>query len=128
MKNQKSFFWPPIIVGILVTLFFLLAFVPKYVELFIERGWGYFSEFAGELSNWKNNPTGFFVTYLLGVSIIWNEQIIGASIIILANLIFLISNPVNTGFMLFFLTPTSIVACLFIIQWKVNKPHKIFEG
>ncbi len=108
------------IYGGLITIFMLSAFGPKLFGTV-----DHLSLMPGDLMNWYDNPTGFFVTYLIGYIIVWFRPLLGACIIAFGALLFFIINPTNIMFFLIFILPVLCVALLYLIYW--NSTKKIVE-
>ena len=59
MAVKKRFSSAKAIVGIIVTLFFMLSFIPKLAGEFIEKGLPYFGEIGLSFVNWYDDSTAF---------------------------------------------------------------------
>ncbi len=115
--KRKDFFSVKVIVGIVVTLFFVLSFVPKLVIEFVEQGLLYFREIAGSFVNWYDNPTAFILIYFLAYSLLWWKPLSGSVLIILACILSIAFNLDNMGFLILVL-PALAVALLYIADYK----------
>jgi hypothetical protein len=121
MAIGKRFFSAKVIVGIVVTLFFVLSFVPKLVLEFVEKGLPYFREIAHSFVDWYDNPTAFVLSYLLGYILLWWKPLPGSVLIILACILSVAFNLDNMGFLMFSLLALA-VAVLYLTDLK--KPQK----
>ena len=115
--KRKEFFSAKVIVGIVVTLFFLLSFVSKLVIEFVEQGWPYLREVAGSFVNWHDNPSAFIIIYFLGYILLWWRPLPGSVLIILACILSIAFNLDNMGFLILVL-PALAVALLYIADYK----------
>jgi len=121
MAIKKRFFSAKVIVGIVVTLFFVLSFVPKLVLEFVEEGLPYFREIARSFVDWHDDPTAFVLSYLLGYILLWWKALPGSVLIILACILSVAFNLDNMGFLMFSLLALA-VAVLYLTDLK--KPQK----
>ncbi|WNH14027.1 hypothetical protein [Thalassobellus suaedae] len=112
-----------LIVGIIVTAFFLLAVGPKLIGSILENGINGIKEIGGAIMNWYDNPTGFFITYFVGYAVIWKSKLIGALIIILACVLVTLVNIDNMGWIIFTL-PAAAVSILYLLLWNKTKRIK----
>jgi len=113
MAIKKQFFSAKVIVGIVVTLFFVLSFVPKLVLEFVEKGLPYFGEIARSFVHWYDDPTAFVLCYFLGYFLLWWKPLHGSVLIILACILSVAFNLDNIGFLIFAL-PALAVAVLYL--------------
>ncbi len=104
------------IYGGLITLLLLFAFAPKLFGSMDSLG-----SIPGDIMNWYDNPTGFFILYLVGYIIVWLRPLWGACVMAFAALLFLAINPTNIPFLVLFLLPVLSVAVLYLIYWNVSK-------
>lgn len=109
-----------VIVGIVVTAFFLLAIGPKAIGLILENGMNGLKEIGGAIVNWYDNPTGFFLAYFVGYVVIWKSKLLGALIILLACIIVTLVNIENMGWIIFTL-PAAAVSILYLFLWYKTK-------
>jgi hypothetical protein len=121
MAIKKSFFSAKVVVGIVVTLFFVLSFVPKLVLEFVEKGLPYFRDIGHSFVNWYDDPTAFVLSYFVGYILLWWKPLPGSVLIILACLLSVSFNLDNMGFLIFAL-PALAVAVLYLSDLK--KPGK----
>ncbi len=126
MKNKKNILIVARIVGIIVTLLLLLAFVPKLVGSIKEEGLAYLLEIPKAFVDWYDNPIAFFFTYFIGYAIIWWKPLVGSLIIIVGDILFFAFNISNIGTLIFIL-PTLIVALLYILYWDSARKENINE-
>ena len=120
MATKKRKFSAKVIVGIVVTLLFVLSFVPKLVIEFIHKGLSYFGEIGHSFLNWHDDPTAFVLTYFLGYLLLWWKPLIGSVLIILACVISVAFNLDNMGFFIFSL-PALAVAVLYLVDIKKTR-------
>ena len=120
MATKKRKFSAKVIVGIVVTLLFVLSFVPKLVIEFIDKGLSYFGEIGHSFENWYDDPTAFVLTYFLGYLLLWWKPLIGSVLIILACVISVAFNLDNMGFFIFSL-PALAVAVLYLVDIKKTR-------
>jgi hypothetical protein len=112
-----------IIIGIIVSAFFLIAFGPKIIGLINENGLDAIKQLGGELIDWYDTPTGFFVTYFVGYIVIWRNKLFGALIILLACLLVTLINIDNFAWIIFTF-PAAVVGILYLIYWNNIKGLK----
>ena len=106
-----------IIIGIIVSAFFLIAFGPKIIGLITENGIDAIKQLGRELIDWYDTPTGFFVSYFIGYIVIWKNKLLGAIIILFACLFVTLINIDNFGWIIFTL-PAAVVGILYLILWN----------
>ena len=99
--KRKGLFYVSMIFGIIVTLFMLVAFGPKFLESLKEDGLVYLLEVPKAFADWYDNPIAFFFTYFIGYAIIWWKALWGSVIIIIGDILFLIFNIQNMGTFIF---------------------------
>jgi hypothetical protein len=121
MKKRGVLYWVAMAYGILITLFVLVAFGPKFVGLFAEQGFSCLKEIGLSFIYWYDDPTAFFLLYLIGYALIWWKPQWGALVIALAGLVFLGFNLRNYLFFLIFILPTLLVALLYFIDWMKRR-------
>lgn len=107
--------------GILVTLLMLLAIVPKLVEEFIEKGFGFLSEILKSFGNWES-PTAFFFIYITGYAIIWWKPLWGSLIIILVSIFYVLISGIDGPPI--FAIPTFLVGLFYLIYFLVLRNNK----
>ena len=112
-----------LIIGIIVSAFFLIAIGPKIIVLITENGKEAIKQLGGELIDWYDTPTGFFFTYFIGYIVIWRNKLIGAIIILLACLLVTLINIDNYGWVIFTF-PAAVVGILHLIHWGNTKRLK----
>lgn len=103
-----------------VTLFFVLSFVPKLVLEFMEKGLPYFGDIARSFVNWNDDPTAFVLSYLAGYILLWWKELPGSVLIILACILSVVFNLDNMGFLIFAL-PALAVAVLYLTDLKKTR-------
>lgn len=79
MKTVKRFKMIAQITGIIVSLFFLLAFGPKFFGSFIKDGTAYINEILQSFVDWSD-PNAFFITYFIGYTLVWRKTMPGSII------------------------------------------------
>ncbi|MEA3477727.1 MAG: hypothetical protein U9R60_06075 [Bacteroidota bacterium] len=116
MKIKKFLKYWSLIFGIFVTSLFLLAFLPKFIGEFIEKGFAYLSEIPGAfIVNWNDNPTAFFLIYIIGYALIWWKPLWGSIIIIISSAYYII---ISESFgPLIFAIPTLLVGLSYLWYW-----------
>ncbi len=119
MNTKKTLPIVAKIYGILVTAFMLIAFMPKFIGMFKEKGIDYITEVLNAFTNWYDGPTAFFLTYFIGYIFIWKKPMLGIGLIVLADLLFFVFNLENLG-TLIFIIPTFLVALLYYLSNRVN--------
>jgi hypothetical protein len=102
------------IYGIVITLFMLSTFGLVMVGEFVEEEGTAFKELGTAFFNWYDDPTAYFLTYVIGYILICWKPIWGSLIIIAASFFSLVINLDNSGFMLFAI-PTSLVGFLYLV-------------
>ncbi len=117
---KKQILTAAMIVGIVVTLFMLLAFGPKFIGSIKEEGLIYLLEIPKAFVDWHDTPIAFFITYFIGFAIVWWKPLTGSIIIIIGGIIFFAFNSQNMG-TLIFIFPTFIVAWLYIWYWNIAR-------
>ncbi len=124
MNFKKILNYVSIALGIIVTLFMLIAFGPKFVGLIADHGISYLFEVPKAFANWYDDPTAFFITYFIGYALIWWKPIWGSVIILLGDILFFAFNSQNMGTFIFII-PTMLVAVFYILFWiEKNKESK----
>ena len=116
-----------VIVGIIVTAFFLLAVGPKLIGSVLENGMNGIKEIGGSIINWYDNPTGFFITYFVGYAVIWKSKLVGSLIILIACVVVTLVNLDNMGWIIFTL-PAAVVSILHLLLWNKTKRLKNIKG
>ena len=104
------------IYGGLITLLLLFAFAPK-----LFGSWDTIGSIPSGIMNWYDNPTGFFITYIIGYIIVWFRPLWGACVMGFGVLLFFAINATNIPFLVLFLLPVLSVAVLYLIYWNVSK-------
>ena len=118
MKSKKPLSFVPGIFGIIVTSIMLLIFGTALILSVIEKGNVASIEIIKALFNWYDNPTGFFLTYIIGYSIVWWKPLWGSLIIMLSSLLVAVININNLGFIIFAI-PTFLVGFFYIESWYI---------
>jgi len=116
MNYKRLLYYASMIYGILVTLFMLVAFGPKFIGEFQEKGIAFLGEIVAAFGNWYDDPVAFFLTYFIGYAVIWSRRSLGAAIIIIADILFFAFNSQNMGVFIFIL-PTFLVAFFYLLYW-----------
>jgi hypothetical protein len=115
MKTVKTLKKVSLVFGIIVTLFFLLAFGPKFVGEFIEQGATYFIEIKDSFITW-DDPNAFFITYFIGYILLWWKPLWGSIIIILVSITYVIIAGISGPPI--FAIPAFIVGVLYFLYWN----------
>jgi hypothetical protein len=127
MNNKKILKYVSIAFGIIVTLFMLVAFGPKFIGLLDENGIKYLLEVPKAFANWYDDPTAFFFTYFIGYAIVWKKPLWGSVIIIIGDILFFTFNNQNMGTFIFII-PTFLVALFYILYWNVDRNKKLNDA
>ena len=112
------------VVGIIVTALMIFVFGFMLIGSIIEKGMDEIKEIAKACINWYDDPTGFFLSYLIGYIIVWWRPLWGSIIIISVSLLSVLINIDNQGFLMF-AVPTCLVGILYLFAWYDNKKEKI---
>jgi len=124
MNYKNILKYVSIVFGIIVTLFMLMAFGPKFIGELNEEGIIFLLEVPKGFVNWYDNPMAFFFTYFIGYAMIWWRPLWGSVIIILGGILLFTFNIQNMG-VLIFIIPTFLVALFYILSWiEKNKESK----
>lgn len=106
------------IYGIIVTLLMLLVIGTKIVEQIAKKGFvTSMKEIGDQFIRW-DDPSAFFIIYIIGYVIIWLNPQWGSVIIIMGSLLFLITN--FNLWNLVFVLPTILVGFLYLLTWYLN--------
>ena len=88
MKTTKALRLIAIAYGIIITALMLIVFGMMLIGELAEKGSQYFTEILRSSVRWYDDPTGFFLTYVIGYAIIWWKPWIGSMIILAGGLLF----------------------------------------
>ena len=126
MKSESRTSFIPRIYGIIITSLMLLIFGSTIILSLLENWPGEFKEILKALVKWYDDPTGFFVSYIIGYAIVWWKPMPGSVIIILGSLLITVININNLGFLMF-AVPTFLVGFFYIESWYVirKKNNKV---
>lgn len=115
IENNKSLRLSATIVGIIVTVIYVLVFGSKLFAELIDDSSTVLKEAVDAFIHPDEDPTAFIVTYLLGYILVWWRPLIGGIIIVLGGIAYyaLADNPGATVFIL----PALLVGVLYIITW-----------
>lgn len=128
MKAKGSIFYLATIYGIIVSSLMLLLFGSKLAGSLIKDFTGEMKEIAIALFNWYDDPTGFFLTYLIGYSVIFRKPLLGSIIILFVSVLMSIINSDNMGFLIF-TVPAFLVGIFYIMSWfELKERVKKFPG
>jgi hypothetical protein len=116
MKPDKSFFTVTKVYGIVVSGLMLLIFGGAVVKYLVEKGIGELGNLLKGCLHWYDDPTGFFLTYLVGYALVWWKPLWGGIIIVAGSITVSIINIDNAGFLIFAL-PTVLVGVFYIIRF-----------
>ena len=116
MKTAKTLKRLSLISGIIVTLFYLLAFGPKVIEEFIKKGFDYLIEIPTAFFHWNESPTAFFYSYFIGYIIIWWKPLWGSVLIILASILYVILAGIDGPPIL--VIPAFLVGLFYLLYWN----------
>ncbi len=120
MKPVKKFSFVPEILGIIVTAIMVLTFGAKLIIEIINNGEEALREVYGSLIQWHDDPTGFFIFYIIGYIIVWWKPLWGSSIIIISGLLVSVLNLDNIGFIIF-AVPVLLVGFFYLESWYKGK-------
>ena len=120
METQKVLRYISMITGIIVTFLLLLVFLPSYIGLITEKGFSVtIRTIIKSFIEFNDDPSAFFITYLVGYVIVWWKPLWG-SIIIMFGCIFyfiLVQNIWCSAFVL----PALIVGVLYFnYRWSIR--------
>jgi hypothetical protein len=118
MKSKKPLSFVHVIFGIIVTSIMLLIFGTALIMSIIKNDIGELAKIFKALFNWYDNPTGFFLTYIIGYSIVWWKPLWGSLIIMLSSLLVAVININNLGFIIFAI-PTFLVGFFYSESWYI---------
>ena len=119
--NSKNILnYSTIFIGFIVTMFMLIAFGTKIIGEIEGQGISFLSEIPIAFINWYDDPTAFFITYLIGYTVIWWNPLLGSIIIVIGDILFFLFNNQNMGTFIFII-PTFIVASLYFISWMMEQ-------
>lgn len=108
----------PKIYGIIITSLMLLIFGSSLLLELFENWPGELKVILKALLKWHDDPTGFFVTYMIGYAVVWLKPFWGSVIIIIGSFMVFIINIDNSGFLIF-AVPTFLVGFFYIESWYV---------
>lgn len=112
MKTKKIFKYGSLVYGILLTFLMLLVFGSKITGKIIKEGLNYVIEIPRAFARW-DDPTAFFITYIIGYVIIWWKPIWGSIIIISGSIFYVIISGIDGP--LIFAAPTFLVGLLYLV-------------
>jgi len=116
MDSKSTLSKGAMIYGIIITSIMLLLFGSKLIVLLVENGVEELKEMARALIHWYDDPTAFFIFYIVGYAIVWWKNLWGSLIIMLVSLLVIGVNINNPGFIMFGL-PTFAVGLLYFLTW-----------
>jgi hypothetical protein len=122
MKSKKSLYYVSLIYGVIVTLLMLLVIGARIIEEIADKGFVIvMKEIGVQFIEW-DDPSSFFVMYIIGYAIIWWKPLWGSVIIVIGSLVFFITNinPWN----LIFVLPTLLVGILYILYWSNKRKNE----
>jgi hypothetical protein len=115
MKSGKKLTFIPKIFGIIVTSLMFLIFGTALIMLIIEKGIVGQVEIITSMVDWHDDPTGFFITYIIGYAIVWWKPLWGSVIIILGSLLVSVINIDNLSFTIFAI-PAFLVGFFYLLN------------
>jgi hypothetical protein len=116
MKTKSGFSRVPMIVGIIITTLMVLVFGTVLIGDITGKPTGQLNKIANALIHWYDDPTGFFISYLIGYAIVWWKPLWGSIILIAASILVTVINIDNPGFLIFAL-PALLVGSLYLVLW-----------
>jgi len=120
MKPAKKLSFVPEILGIIVTAIMLLTFGAKLIIEIINDGEGTLREIYSALFHWHDDPTAFFIFYIIGYILVWWSPPLGSSIIIISGILVSVNNLDNFGFIIFAVTAL-LVGFFYFESWHKGK-------
>lgn len=120
MKTGKKFSFVPEILGIIVTAIMVLTLGVKLIIEIIEDGEEALREIYNALFHWRDDPTAFFIFYIIGYIIVWWRPLWGSFLIIIASLLVALVNLNNIGFVIFAI-PTLLVGFFYFESWNIAR-------
>jgi len=66
-----------------------------------------------------DDPSAFFVTYIIGYAVIWWKPLWGSIIIITGSLVYFVMEP--NPWALIFILPAFLVGLLYLLAWYIKK-------
>jgi hypothetical protein len=120
MKAKGSIFYLATIYGIVVTSLMLLIFGSKLAGSLLKDFIGESKEIMNALFDWYDDPTGFFLAYLIGYAVVVWKPFWGSLIILLASIFVTVINRDNLGFLIFAI-PAFLVGVFYILYWIESK-------
>ena len=118
MKTKSRFHVLSIVWGVIVILFMLLSIGSMMVIGIIEDSGKFLKELPGAFAN-PQDPTLYFLLFIVGYIVIWWKPFRG-SIIIIASSIFYLSVAGLDGPPIF-ATPGFLVGALYLINWFIDR-------
>ncbi|HRY97958.1 MAG TPA: hypothetical protein P5550_02775 [Bacteroidales bacterium] len=123
MHREGTFLLAARIVGIPVTALMLIFYGGYLIGHVAETGW----KGAGlphDLLHWYDDPTGFFLTYLVFYTIAWIRVLPGALGILGISMILAWINRDNAGFLIQ-AGLSSLIGGLYLLHYLFNKKKKV---
>lgn len=119
MKKKRILNSVAMIYGIIVTLLMLLAIGSKMIEQIVVKGFMTVMKETGKQFILWDDPSAFFVTYIIGYAIIWWKPLWGSIIIITGSLVYFVMEP--NPWALIFIFPTFLVGFLYLLEWYIKR-------
>ena len=119
-KNKEFFYRFSLISGLVITFLMLLTFGTKLIGAIIDKGAGELKEIACACGDWYDDPTGFFLTYVIGYALCWWKPLFGSLVIIAGSLLVTVINIDNSGFLIF-AGPAFLVGFLYLLSWHESR-------
>ncbi len=121
MKSQKALYYISMIYGIIVTSLMLLVIGTKIIGEISEKGIiTVIKEIGVQFIRW-DDPSAFFVMYIVGYIIVWWKPLWGSVVIITGSLVFFLTNFISVN--LIFVLPTLLVGLFYIIYWNIKRKN-----
>jgi hypothetical protein len=119
MKKKRILHSVAMIYGIIVTLLMLLAIGSKIIEQVVQKGFITVMKEIGEQFILWDDPSAFFVTYIIGYAVIWWKPLWGSIIIITGSLVYFVMEP--NPWALIFILPAFLVGLLYLLTWYIKR-------
>lgn len=110
-----------IVWGIIFSVFMFLTIGAKIIIGIIEDGPGSLKVLPESFSTW-DDPTAYFITYIIGYAVIWWKPLWGSIIIILGSIFFVMIAGIDGPPI--FAAPGFLVGALYLINWFVVRRNQ----
>ena len=124
MKPKTTLYRIALIYGIVFTLFVLSTFGLALIGEFVDKGIVALKEMINAMIDWYDDPTAFFIWYIIGYALIWWKAVWGSIIIMAASILVSVVNFNNLGFLIFAI-PAFLVGVLYILAWDNRRKQNL---